>query len=84
MIHKELMIRYSGVLSALKIIKIYNAFIIIMALLSLFFFSGELLLLAYLFTLNCVLNYTFFKRMCEYLENLNSFFDSDKNNLERI
>lgn len=85
MIHEELAIRYSGVLSALKIIKWYNLFIIVLAGLSLFFFKDEMLLLVLLFTVNCIINYIFFKRICSYIENLNIFFTKDgSNNLKPI
>lgn len=77
MIHNELALRYSGVLSALRLIKWYNLFIILLTLLSPFILSGQFLLMAFLFMVNCSINHIFFKRICCYIENLNTLFEKD-------
>jgi len=77
MIHKELALRYSGVLSALRLIKWYNMFILLLTLLSPLILSGHFLIFAFLFMINCSINHIFFKRICSYIEKLNTLFEED-------
>lgn len=78
MIHKELALRYAGVLSALRLIKWYNMFILTLTLISPLILTGQFLIFALLFTINCSINHIFFKRICSYIEKLNTLFEDDE------
>ena len=77
MIHKKLAERYSNILSALKLIKIYNFLIYALAISAIFFLEGPIVLLMCIVTINKLVNTFFLKKLISYLETLNSLFPKD-------
>jgi hypothetical protein len=77
MFHKKLVNRYHTIINALTIIKIYNIVIVLLSILAYFLNFEQFSLLLFLVALNCILNIVFFKRICDFMNKLNQFFEQD-------
>ena len=75
---EELLNRYDIVVKSLKGIKIYSTFIIFLCILAFCLQLENFTLFLLIVSLNCLINYIFFKKICNYLEHLNVLFANVK------
>jgi hypothetical protein len=77
MFHEKLVNRYHTIINALTLIKVYNVTIVFLGIVAYIINFEQFSLLLFLVALNCLLNIIFFKRICDFMNKLNQFFEKD-------